>query len=99
MSSSAVRLLEPLAYVQDITKRIGRAKQRVVLFTHIISYDESTEALVDALCSAAKRGVKVEVAGDVYTFGILGGYLSLPIFANERLDVYEPCSTSSSKRV
>lgn len=85
MSSSAVRLLEPLAYVQDITKRIGRAKQRVVLFTHIISYDESTEALVDALCSAAKRGVKVEVAGDVYTFGILGGYLSLPIFANERL--------------
>lgn len=85
MSSPPVHLLEPLAYIQDITKRIGRAKRRIVLFTHIIAYDESTKALVDALCAAAKRGVTVEVAGDIYTFGILGGYLSLPIVANERL--------------
>ncbi len=85
MSSPPVHLLEPLAYIQDITKRISRAKRRVVLFTHIIAYDDSTKTLVDALCAAAKRGVRVEVAGDIYTFGILGGYLSLPIVANERL--------------
>lgn len=85
MNSSAIRLLEPREYVQNITKQIKQATHRIVLFTHIIAYDESTESLVDALCDAAKRGVTVDMAGDVYTFGILGGYLSLPLIANERL--------------
>ncbi len=85
MKTNDTRLLEPRAYVQDITRKIDGAKRRVVLFTHIIAYDDSTVELIDALCAAAKRGVEVEVAGDIYTFGILGGYMTLPILANERL--------------
>ena len=70
-------LLDPKTYISTITDKIESAERRVVLFTHIIAYDDSTKALVTALCTAAKRGVSVEVASDVFSFGILGGYAPL----------------------
>jgi len=74
---NSIKLLNPQAYITTITAQIEQAQRRIVLFTHIIAYDESTEPLVAALCAAAKRGVSVEVASDVFTFGILGGYAPL----------------------
>ena len=74
---NSTKLLDPQAYIATITDQIKLAKRRIVLFTHIIAYDESTEPLVAALCAAAKRGVSVEVASDVFTYGILGGYAPL----------------------
>lgn len=71
---SSVVLLDAPAYVSDLCDKISRAKLRVILFTHIIAYDSSTERLVLELEKAAARGVTVELAGDVYTFGILKGY-------------------------
>lgn len=70
-------LLTPKAYVKDLIRLISTAKTQIVVFSHIIAYDESTKELIDALCEASRRGVKVEVSGDVYTFGILRGWNAL----------------------
>lgn len=78
-------LLLPLDFVTSLTKDVRKAKQRITIFSHIIAYDESTEKLVGALCEAAKRGVSVEVAGDVFTYGILGGWKISPLKPNERI--------------
>lgn len=36
--------------------------------------DLSTDEVIDALCNAAKRGVDVQVAADVFTYGEFGGH-------------------------
>ncbi len=80
--ANTATLLEPTEYVAELTRRVEQARNRVAIFTHIIAYDESTTQLVEALCQAAMRGVTVEVSGDVYTFGILGGHNP---FRNDRI--------------
>jgi cardiolipin synthase len=75
----------PLDYVKRLTEDVRKAKQRITIFSHIIAYDDSTDELVAALCEAAKRGVSVEVAGDVFTYGILGGWRVVPLKPNERI--------------
>jgi len=75
----------PHEYVRSLTNDVRKAKRRIVVFSHIIAYDESTDELVAALCEAAKRGVAVEVAGDVFTYGILGGWKVVPLKPNERI--------------
>ena len=85
MGSSAVELLVPKPYVQGLIRDIKKAKKRIVIFSHIIAYDSSTEDLVDALCAAAERGVAVEVSGDVFTYGILGAWKVLATKPNRRI--------------
>lgn len=78
-------LLMPLTFVRQLTEDVRKAKRRITLFSHIIAYDDSTEELVAALCEAAKRGIAVDVAGDVFTYGILGGWKVVPLKPNERI--------------
>jgi cardiolipin synthase len=73
MSSSA-ELLLPAAYVHDAAKLIRGAKTRVSFICMVVANDESTDELIDALSEAAERGVNVEVAADVFTYGELGGF-------------------------
>jgi cardiolipin synthase len=40
----------------------------------VLTDDDSTDELIDAMAEAAERGVVVEVAGDVFTYGELGGF-------------------------
>lgn len=40
----------------------------------MMTEDLSTDVLIDALVAAAKRGVKVEVAADIFTYGEFGGH-------------------------
>lgn len=82
---SSTKLLLPLDFLASLTNDVRKAKKRIAIFSHIIAYDESTEELVSALCEAAKRGVSVEVAGDVFTYGILGGWKVVPLKPNERI--------------
>lgn len=85
LMKTSASLLLPLEYVTSITRDINKAKHRIVIFSHIIAYDDSTAELVAALCEAAQRGVAVEVAGDVFTYGILGGWKVVPLKPNERI--------------
>ena len=82
---TSASLLLPLDFVASLTKDVRKAKRRITIFSHIIAYDDSTEELVAALCEAAGRGVSVEVAGDVFTYGILGGWKITPLKQNERI--------------
>lgn len=65
----------PAAYVTDAAKHIRQAKTRVSFLSMIVADDSSTDELIDALASAAERGVTVEVAADVFTYGELGGFI------------------------
>lgn len=71
------KLLLPKEYIEDLIQEVETSTTRIILFSHIIAYDKSTKKLIDALCAASKRGVHVEVSGDVYTFGILRGWNTL----------------------
>jgi len=65
----------PSAYVTDAAKHIRQAKNRVSLLSMVVADDSSTDDLIDALAEAAERGVTVEVAADVFTYGVLGGFV------------------------
>lgn len=68
------KLLLPTDYISDVTDRIRQAQSRVCLLSMVMAHDSSTNEIVDALCEAAERGVDVEIAADVFTYGELGGF-------------------------
>lgn len=68
------QLLLPDEYLTDAIRRIARAKNRVSLLTMILVDDEATNLLMDALCSAAERGVTVTVTADMFTYTEIGGH-------------------------
>lgn len=80
-----MKLFTPPAYIDALIADIEQAKQRVLLFSHILGYDSSTEKLVAALCDAAEHGVPVEVASDVFTYGIMGGWKITPFRPDKRI--------------
>jgi cardiolipin synthase len=69
------KMLLPSAYVSDAAKHIRTAKTRVSFLSMVVADDKTTDSLIDALSEAAERGVTVEVAADVFTYGELGGFI------------------------
>lgn len=74
MQFMKAHLLQPHEYVSDAIRRINAATQRVCLLTMIIVEDDTTAVLIDALIRAAKRGVSVTVAADMFTYTEIGGH-------------------------
>lgn len=68
------KLLLPAAYIDDVTEKIKQAKNRISILSMVVADDPATDELIDALASAAERGVDVEVAADIFTYGELGGF-------------------------
>lgn len=62
------KLILPKQYVRDATEKIKNSKKRVALLTMVLVHDETTDELLEALCSAAERGVDVLVAADSFTY-------------------------------
>ncbi len=73
MKSTATLLL-PESYIEDVTKQIKLAKNRISILSMVVADDDSTDELIDALAAAAERGVDVRVAADIFTYGELGGF-------------------------
>lgn len=67
-------LLQPLEYIEAATKHITRAKDSISFLCMMVTDDSRTNTLIDALAAAARRGVRVEVAADTFTYGELGGH-------------------------
>lgn len=72
------QLLLPSEYIAEATAAIVSATERVYFMALMITDDDTTDLFIDALGDAAKRGVEVVVAADLFTYGELGGHF-LPI--------------------
>lgn len=66
------------------TKRIGQATEQITLMSMVLTNDPGTDELIDALAEAARRGVHVSVAADVFTFGEIGGHFIPQRYYTER---------------
>lgn len=71
---SSPKLLITADYIVDAIKAISIAKQRVLFMSLMFTDDDVTDDFVDALEAAAERGVSVQIAADVFTYGELGGH-------------------------
>jgi cardiolipin synthase len=74
MFMSTPKLLATPEYIRDAIAAISKAKHRVLFMSLMFTDDESTDDFVDALQAAASRGVNVQIAADMFTYGELGGH-------------------------
>lgn len=81
-----MEIYSPQAYANALVTDVEHAKSRVIIFSHILGYDESTKKIITALCDAAERGVHVEVASDVFTYGIMGGWRTMLLKPDKRIN-------------
>jgi cardiolipin synthase len=72
--SSSPKLLLPVAYIRDATKHIRQAKSNISFVSLVVADDQKTANLIDALSETAKRGINVEVAADIFTYGDQSGF-------------------------
>lgn len=69
--------------MREATKAIDDAQTRVYLTSMVIAEHDATRPLVEALKNAAKRGVEVVVAADIFTYGeVAGGFLPLRYYSH-----------------
>lgn len=74
MFMSTPKLLATPDYIRDAIAAISKAKHRVLFMSLMFTDDEATDDFVDALQAAALRGVNVQIAADLFTYGELGGH-------------------------
>lgn len=78
-----MKLISPTQYVRDATEAVNQATTRVYLLTMVIADHQAIHPLISALEAAAKRGVKVVVAADIFTFGeVSGGFLPFRYYSH-----------------
>lgn len=68
------KLLITPDYIADAITAITKAKHRVLFMSLMFTDDDATDEFVDALQAAAERGVNVQIAADLFTYGELGGH-------------------------
>lgn len=76
ISKYPLQLLDAKAYMTDLTQSVNSAKIRINLISLTISDDIHTHKLIEDLIQAAKRGIAITIAADVFTYGEFGGYFS-----------------------
>lgn len=72
-----IKLVTPQQYIDDATNKIKESNTRVCLLTLVFADQTKTHDFIEALLEASKRGVKVEIAADIFTYGEIGGFLGL----------------------
>lgn len=74
---SSYKLLHSAEYTKQLVKSINRSRSRIDMIALVIRDDDSTRAIIDALCRASRRGVKVSLGTDLYfTYKELGIHAS-----------------------
>ncbi len=68
-----MKLLSPTQYVREATEAVNNATRRVYLMSMVIGDHELTHSLIEAVENAARRGLEVVVAADIFTYGEVGG--------------------------
>lgn len=77
-----MKLISPTQYVSQAAEAVRNAKKRVYLISMVIADHDNTHELIAELEAAARRGVEVHVAADVFTFGeVSGGFLPVRYYS------------------
>ena len=77
-----MKLLLAPDYIESATNAVHNAHNRVILLSTVIADHPATHELIDALLLAARRGVHVSVAADIFTYGeISGSFLPLRYYS------------------
>jgi cardiolipin synthase A/B len=77
-----VKLISPKQYVTQAAEAMRLATKRIYLISMVIADHDNTHELIEELEAAAKRGVEVVVAADVFTFGeVSGGFLPVRYYS------------------
>lgn len=77
-----MKLVSPEEYVQQAARLIRSASSRVYLLSMVVADHGNTHALIAEIEAAAKRGIRVTVAADVFTFGeVSGGFLPIRYYS------------------
>jgi len=78
----SMQLLTATEYVTQATRAIQQAQKRVHVIAMVIADHDATHDFITALQDAAKRGVTVSVAADVFTYGeVTGSFLPLRYYS------------------
>lgn len=78
-----MKLLSPTQYVREATEAVNASTRSVYLMSMVFADHDATRPLIEALESAAKRGVKVVVAADIFTYGeVNGGFLPFRYYSH-----------------
>jgi cardiolipin synthase len=75
---TTMKLLPAKEFIADATKQIQSAKNRVAVLAMVVADNPATHDFFEALFDAARRGVDVHVAADIFTYGEVSGSF-LPI--------------------
>jgi cardiolipin synthase len=71
-----MKLVTPHEYVAQAAALVRSAKKRVYLISMVMADHPNTDELFTEIKAAAQRGVEVNVAADIFTFGeVNGGFL------------------------
>lgn len=77
-----MQLVPPTDYVTQATALVNKARHRVFLISMVIADHPATHELIAAIENAARRGVKVSVTADVFTYGeVSGGFLPIRYYS------------------
>jgi cardiolipin synthase len=77
-----MKLVSPIEYVAQAAALVRNAKVRVYLTSMVMADHPNTNELLVAIKDAAQRGVKVNVAADIFTFGeVSGGFLPIRYYS------------------
>ncbi len=77
-----MKLVSPIEYVAQAAELVRNAKERVYLTSMVMADHPNTNELLTAIKAAAQRGVKVNVAADIFTFGeVSGGFLPIRYYS------------------
>lgn len=68
-----MKILLPRDYIKAATAEVKKAKRRVLLLSMVVADHPATHPLISAIEDAARRGVKVTVAADTFTYGEVSG--------------------------
>lgn len=59
-------LLSPPDYIESLTRDIDRATSRIYIAALVVMNDEATHELISSIEAAARRGIEVNIAMDIY---------------------------------
>lgn len=78
-----MKLLSPPQYVAEATEAVNAAQHRVYLLSMVFGDHTSTHSLIEAIENAARRGLEVVVAADIFTYGeVSGGFLPFRYYSH-----------------